>query len=113
MLACYREMIMMKNSFDKQNFIHNLNLMVNYGWEPEIDLECKDGKVRGIVAYRDWIDVYDENYNHIKKIKETDELFDIIPAETIISAIDDFGLDYSEDLSDTLIIEDGELHIKV
>lgn len=97
--------------FDKQRFIYNLSIMTRYGWEPEIDIECKDGKTRGIVAYGDWLDIYDENHNIIKRIKNIKELFEVIPAETIVSAVDVLGLDYSEDLSDRMLIHDGKLYL--
>lgn len=100
-----------KLTFNKQRFIYNLNLMVQYGWEPEIDIECKDGKIRGIVAYSDWIDIYDENNELIKSIKDVHELFDVIPEENIITAIDDWGVNYSEDLSDRMVIHDGRLYL--
>lgn len=97
--------------FDKQKFVYNINLMLQYGWEPEINFECKDGRTRGIVAYSCWIDIYDENNKFVKKVKDVNELFNIIPAENIITAIDDCGLNYSEDLSDRMIIEGGQLYL--
>ena len=99
-------------AFDRQRFVYNLNLMVQYGWEPEIDIKCKDGKTCGIVAYSDWIDIYDENNDLLKTVQKINELFDVIPEENILSAVDDFGLDYSEDLSDKMLIEDGKLYLK-
>ena len=99
-------------AFDRQRFVYNLNLMVQYGWEPEIDIKCKDGKTRGIVAYSDWIDIYDENNDLLKTVQKINELFDVIPEENILSAIDDFELDYSEDLSGKMLIEDGKLYLK-
>lgn len=69
-------------------------------------------KKRGIVAYSDWIDIYDENNDLLKTVQKINELFDVIPEENILSAIDDFGLDYSEDLSDKMLIEDGKLYLK-
>ena len=46
----------------------------------------------------------------LKTVQKINELFDVIPEENILSAIDDFGLDYSEDLSDKMLIEDGKLY---
>ncbi len=100
-----------KLSFNKQRFAYNLNLMVQYGWEPEIDFECKDGKTRGIVAYSDWIDIFDENNNFVKRVQDVNELFEFIPAKNIITAIDDLGLNYSEDLADRMTIDDGQLYL--
>ena len=97
--------------FNKQRFVYNLNLMVQYGWEPEIDFECKDGKTRGIVAYSGWIDIFDENNKFLKRVQDVNELFDVISAKNIITAIDDCGLNYSEDLSDRMVIEDGQLYL--
>ncbi len=103
---------MKKNAtFNKQRFVYNLNLMIQYGWEPEIDFECKDGKTRGIIAYSDWIDIYDENCHIVKRVKNVHELFNVISEEDIIAAIDDCGLNYSEDLSDIMTIEDGQLYL--
>lgn len=98
--------------FDKQRFINNLSIMIQYGWEPEIDIACKDGKTRGIVAYSNWIDIFDEDNNFVKSVGTIDKLFEIIPAESIVSAVDGFGLDYSEDLSAKMLIQDGKLYLK-
>ncbi len=98
--------------FDKQRFINNLSIMIQYGWESEIDIACKDGKTRGIVAYSDWIDIFDEDNNFVKSVGTIDDLFEIIPAESIVSAVDGFGLDYSEDLSAKMLIHDGKLYLK-
>lgn len=98
-------------SFNKQRFVYNLNLMVQYGWEPEIVFECKDGKTRGVVAYSGWIDIYDDNNNFVKRVQDINELFDVISAKNIITAIDNCGLNYSEDLSDRMIIDDGQLYL--
>lgn len=100
-------------AFNKRRFIFNLNLMVQYGFEPEIDFECKDGKTRGIVAYSGWIDIYDENNNFVKRVQDINELFDVISAKNIITAIDDCGLNYSEDLSKNILIENGKLYLKL
>ena len=64
------------------------------------------------MAYSDWIDIYDENNDLLKTVQKINELFDVIPEENILSAVDDFGLDYSEDLSDKMLIEDGKLYLK-
>ena len=100
-------------AFNKRRFIFNLNLMVQYGFEPEIDFECKDGKTRGIVAYSGWIDIYDENNNFVKRVQDINELFDVISAKNIITAIDDCGLNYYEDLSKNRLIENGKLYLKL
>ena len=92
------------SAFNIQRFIFNLDLMVKYGWEPEIDIECKDGKIFGIVAYADGLD---------KNVIDVKELFDIIPAENILSAVDDCGLNYSEDLSARMLIKDGKLYLSL
>lgn len=97
--------------FDRYRFVVNLNLIVRYGWEPEINVKCKNGKSFTIIAYADWIDVYSENNNFVKKVKDVNELFDVIPAENILSVIDDCGLDYSVDWSDRILIEDGQLYL--
>ena len=99
------------SAFNIQRFIFNLYLMVKYGWEPEIDIGCKDGKIFGIVAYADGLDIYDENNNLVKNVIDVKELFDIIPAENILSAVDDCGLNYSEDLSARMLIKDGKLYL--
>ncbi|HIR23551.1 MAG TPA: hypothetical protein IAB32_07190 [Candidatus Scatosoma pullicola] len=101
------------SAFNIQRFIFNLNLMVKYGWEPEIDIGCKDGKIFGIVAYADGLDIYDENNNLVKNVIDVKELFDIIPAENILSAVDDYGLNYSEDLSARMLIKDGKLYLSL
>lgn len=100
-------------AFNKRRFVYNLNLMVQYGFEPEIVFECKDGKTRGIVAYSGWIDIYDENNNFVKRVQDINELFDVISAKNIITAIDDCGLNYSEDLSKNILIENGKLYLKL
>ena len=119
MLLLYSEIgILMKNNeFNSQKFIFNVKLMVKYGWEPEIDIKCKDGQNYGLIAYSDGADVYFEDddfvqMDFVRRIRDITELFDIIPAESILFAIDDLGLDYSKDLSDRITIVDGELWVE-
>ena len=102
---------MKNNEFDSQKFIFNVKLMVKYGWEPEIDIKCKDGQNYGLIAYSDWVDFYIED-DFVRRIRDITELFDIIPAESILFAIDDLGLNYSKDLSDRITIVDGELWVE-
>lgn len=108
---------MKNNEFDSQKFIFNVKLMVKYDWEPEIDIKCKDGQNYGLIAYSDGADVYFEDddfvqMDFVRRIRDITELFDIIPAESILFAIDDLGLDYSKDLSDRITIVDGELWVE-
>ncbi len=79
----------------------------------KLSLNGKDGETRGIVAYSGWIDIYDENNNFVKRVQDINELFDVISAKNIITAIDDCGLNYSEDLSKNILIENGKLYLKL
>ncbi len=96
--------------FDRQRFTDNVNLMIGYGWEPEIDIECKDGKAYGIIAYSFGVDFFDADNKFIKRLEDIADLFGIISEEDILSATDEFGLDLSDDIGSHILILDGKLY---
>ena len=63
--------------------------------------------------YSGCIDICVENNYFVKRVQDINELFDVISAKNIITAIDDCGLNYSEDLSKNILIENGKLYLKL
>ena len=52
--------------YSPQLFIKNIEYLVEYGCEPEIELILQNDKKFFIIAYEDFIDFYDENGNYEK-----------------------------------------------
>lgn len=96
--------------FDRQQFINNVKLMVRYDWEPEIDIECKDGKAYGIIAYSFGIDLFDADNKLIKRLDDIADLFELISENDISSATDEFGTDFADDIDSHTLILDGKLY---
>ena len=93
-------------------FIKNIEYSVKYGGEPEIEIIMKGGKKIFIIAYKDFIDFYDENDNYqiLDKIKQAVERIEFA---NILDIIEDGGMDLSRPIEEQSILVDGVLCLTV
>ena len=89
-------------------FIENIEYLVKYGYEPEIEIIMKDSKKIFIIAYEDFIDFYDENDNYQKldNIKQAVKKIDFL---NILDIIEDGGMDLSRPIEEQSVLVDGQL----
>ena len=57
---------MCNRKYSKEIFIHNIEVLVKYNWEPEVEIVFIDKKKILIIAYKDFVDYI--NTNLIKRI---------------------------------------------
>ena len=89
-------------------FIKNIEYLVKYGGEPEIEIIMKDGKKFFIIAYEDFIDFYDENDNY-QKLDNIKQAVEKIDFANILDIIEDGGMDLSRPIEEQSMLVDGEL----
>ena len=89
-------------------FIKNIEYLVKYGGEPEIETIMKDGKKISIIAYEDFIDFYDENDNY-QKLDNIKQAVEKIDFANILDIIEDSGMDLSRPIEEQSMLVDGEL----
>ena len=89
-------------------FIKNIEYLVKYGGEPEIEIIMKDSKKIFIIAYEDFIDFYDKNDNY-QKLDNIKQAVKKIDFSNIIDIIEDGGMDLSRPIEEQSMLVDGEL----
>ena len=94
--------------YSSELFIKNIEYLVKYGSEPEIEIIMKGDKKIFIIAYEGFIDFYDENDNYQKldNIKQAVERIDFL---NILDIIEDGGMDLSRPIEEQSILVDGQL----
>ncbi len=96
----------MSRFYSKDIFIYNIETLVKYGWEPEIEVLLQNKKVL-IIAYEEFVDYIEENGVHIQAGKIMDVL-QFIEWEKI-ETIRCMGLDFSMNIDLQSIVKDGKL----
>ena len=91
-------------------FIKNIEYLVKYGGEPEIEIIMKDGKKIFIIAYEDFIDFYDENDNY-QKLDNIKQAVEKIDFANILDIIEDGGMDLSRSIEEQSMLVDGKLFL--
>ena len=91
-------------------FIKNIEYLVKYDREPEIEIIMKDDKKIFIIAYEDFIDFYDENDNY-KKLDNIKQAVEKIDFANILNIIENGGVDLSRPIEEQSILVDGKLYI--
>lgn len=89
-------------------FIKNIEYLVKYGGEPEIEIIMKGDKKIFIIAYEDFIDFYDENDNY-QKLDNIKQAVEKIDFANILDIIEDGGMDLSRPIEEQSMLVDGEL----
>ncbi|MBE5731387.1 MAG: hypothetical protein E7350_05535 [Clostridiales bacterium] len=89
-------------------FIKNIEYLVTYGVEPEIEIIMKGDKKIFIIAYADFIDFYDENDNH-QKLDNIKQAVERIDFAKILDIIEYGGMDLSRPIEEQSMLVDGEL----
>ena len=94
--------------YSPELFIENIEYLVKYGYEPEIKIFLQGNKKIEIIAYKDFIDFYDENDNYQKldNIKQAAEKIDFA---NILDIIEDDGMNLSRPIEEQSMLVDGEL----
>ena len=97
--------------YSKQLFYDNINYLVSYDDEPEVDLLTKNGKTCFVIAYKNSCDFYDEanNYHKLSKIEEIENF---ISFDDIVDIQGDF-VDFNRDVREQSNVVDGKLLFKV
>ena len=98
------------NLCDATSFIKNIEYLVKYGGEPEIEIIVKDGKKIFIIAYEDFIDFYDENDNY-QKLDNIKQAVEKIDFANILDIIEDGGMDLSRPIEEQSMLVDGKLFL--
>ena len=91
-------------------FIKNIEYLVKYGEEPEIEIIMKDSKKIFIIAYEDFIDFYDENDNY-QKLDNIKQAVEKIDFANILDIIEDGGMDLSRPIEEQSMLVDGKLFL--
>ncbi len=91
-------------------FIKNIEYLVKYGGEPEIEIIMKDDKKIFIIAYEDFIDFYDKNDNY-QKLDNIRQAVEKIDFTNILDIIEDGGMDLSRPMEEQSILVDGKLYL--
>ena len=68
---------MRKQNYSKKVFAHNIEVLVKYNWEPELEIYLTNGQRVMIIVYRDFIEYINENGNCLK-FKDIKDMFRII-----------------------------------
>ena len=90
--------------------IKNIEYLIQYGSEPEIQIILNNGKKIFIIAYEDFIDFYDENNNYQKfnNMREATQKIDFAN----IRSVENFcGLDFSRPIQEQSLPVDGVLYL--
>ncbi len=97
-------------NYSPERFIKNIEYLVKYGGEPEIEIIMKDDKKIFIIAYEDFIDFYDENDNY-EKLDNIRQAVERIDFSNILDIIEDGGMDLSRPIEEQSMLVDGKLYI--
>ena len=97
--------------YSPQLFIKNIEYLVEYGCEPEIELILQNDKKFFIIAYEDFIDFYDENGNYEKfcNIREAAQKIDFAKISSISEC--GGGIDFSRPIQEQSLLVDGILYL--
>lgn len=97
--------------YSPELFIKNIEYLVNYGYEPEIEITLHNDNRIFIIAYKEFVDYYDKNDNYQKffSIREAVEKIDF----TRVLSINDYSnIDLSRPIEEQSMLIDGVLWIK-
>ena len=97
--------------YPKDIFENNVKILLQYDYEPEIEIIFSNGKKMMLIIYKDFIDVFDEN-GECSKLKNVNEFISKINWEEIICIKDLDGLDFSQSIQNQSTIIDGKLWLK-
>ena len=97
--------------YSPELFIKNIEYLIKYGCEPEIEIALQNDKKFFIIAYEDFIDFYDENRNYQKfcNIREASQKIDFAK----IGSISEYGggIDFSRPIQEQSLLVDGVLYL--
>ena len=97
--------------YSKQLFYDNINYLVSYDDEPEVDLLTKNGKTCFVIAYKNFCDFYDEA-NNCHKLSKIEEIENFISFDDIVDIQGDF-VDFNVDVREQSNVVDGKLMFKI
>lgn len=95
--------------YSPQLFITNIEYLVQYGCEPEIEIALQNDKKIFIIAYEEFIDFYDENGNYQKfcNMREATQKIDFAK----IGSIEYGGIDFCRPIEEQSLVVDGVLYL--
>ena len=93
-------------------FIKNVEYLIQYGCEPEIEIFLENAKKIFIIAYKDFVELYDENgnYQEFCNIREAIEKIDFKKISSINEHGGD-GINFARPVQEQSLLVDGVLYI--
>lgn len=100
--------IMGKQNYSKEIFIHSIEILVKYNWEPEVEIFFINKKKIMIIAYKDFVDYINENRECVK-FQNIRVALSVIKWEEIeiINSLD--GIDFLIPIEKQSVVYNGEL----
>ena len=99
---------MICNKYKKSVFKKNIEVLLKYDWEPEIELTMQDGNKLFITVYKDFIDVFDDPV-YCRRVKNINQLLVEIKWSQISKIKELNGVDFTLPIEKQSIIIDGIL----
>ena len=97
--------------YNPELFFNNIEYVISYDDEPEIELYDRHGNLYFLIAYKDFCDFYDKEGNY-HKLESIRNIVDYVDMSDIID-IHDYGhtpsIDYSRDIKEQTNVIDGKL----
>ncbi len=101
----------LQKKYNVELFYRNIEYVISFDWEPEIELYDKYANKYFLIAYKDFCDFYDKDGNYIK-LNSIREIEKYVSLEDIVD-IHDYGvspsIDYSRKIEEQTIVADGKL----
>ena len=93
--------------YNPELFFNNIEYIISYDNEPEIELYDRHGNLYFLIAYKEFCDFYDKDGNY-HKLKSIRNIVDYVDMSDIID-IHDYGLTPSRDIKEQTNVIDGKL----
>lgn len=99
---------MCNRKYSKEIFIHNIEVLVKYNWEPEVEIVFIDKKKILIIAYKDFVDYINENREYVK-FENIRVALSVIKWDEIEIINSLGGIDFSIPIEKQSVVDNGKL----